>query len=123
MRLRSIPRSNKARYDHDAVLKDGVATIRFPLPGRRGENMVTRSRQADTGLSWNGSHLFSLITLDIRASMPGRIAEVTSTSHSISAVISSNKAKIDIESHVTRVSIRTADLTDPVGRRRFRTDH
>ena len=75
--------------------------IKFPLPGRLGEKMVTR--RGNGIMDWNGSHMFSFTALDIQATMPGQIVNVSSTSHLICSTITGNIAKIDIENHILLV--------------------
>ena len=86
---------------HDAVLEKNTATLRFPLPGRLGEKMSTR--QGTGIMDWNGSSMFSFMALDIEASMPGLISNISSKSHLICSTIKHNIAKVEIEDHILLV--------------------
>lgn len=87
------------------------ALVRLPLPGRRGEKLITR--QQNQPAMWNASQMFSFIALDIQiVDYPSDITNITS-SHAMTKSIERNGALIELDDTVLQVILNTLVLYIP----------
>jgi len=63
--------------------------------------MITR--QGNGKMEWNGSHMFSFIAIDFDIHMPGSIHKISSSTHSITAEVTGDQAKVEVDNHILLV--------------------
>ncbi|KAF3941448.1 hypothetical protein ABW19_dt0208734 [Dactylella cylindrospora] len=89
------------RYEHELTFDDNAAVVRFPLPGRRGEKLITRQK-SEPGL-WNASQIFSFIALEVQVvDYPERITNISS-SHSINVSADQTSAVVEFDDYIFQV--------------------
>ncbi|KAF3930283.1 hypothetical protein ABW20_dc0108773 [Dactylellina cionopaga] len=87
------------RYQHDVVIENEAAVVRFPLPGRRGEKFIARQK---TELAlWNASQMFSFIALDVKITdFPAKITNVSSSHSVYASIVEESSATVEIDDYI-----------------------